>query len=345
MYVPESAEREMLRQSLRRFLDRECPREKVRQWDEEDYYPRDVVDKLRALDRDFFVPQRALPITADPDLLETATKQLGETSDAAALGVDAQRMNLALLLGQAQPLIDRYEQHVHHEKRQQREQQAEHEPRQPEKPKTAQRAQPRDVGTAGSGTGSLLSHDNELDGGHSAARKRAIANVLGGAGGGARQPVDAAGAMSIGRARDTLRLLSRIVESACVHSCIGFEYECARGHRFFAPALPLDTDPIVHTLRACATASSSKVRPLKSLCGCDATTAARLQRIFVATARDGPALVLRPRLRVDGAARDIDCFGQDVPLPANALIVVRLPPTLPAGGNAKLVTSVHFKGD
>ncbi len=49
MYVPESAEREMLRQSLRRFLDRECPREKVRQWDEEDYYPRDVVDKLRTL--------------------------------------------------------------------------------------------------------------------------------------------------------------------------------------------------------------------------------------------------------------------------------------------------------
>ena len=49
MYVPESAERAMLRQSLRRFLDQECPREKVRQWDEEDYYPRDVVDKLRTL--------------------------------------------------------------------------------------------------------------------------------------------------------------------------------------------------------------------------------------------------------------------------------------------------------
>ena len=30
MYVPESREREMLRQSLWRFLDRECPREKVR---------------------------------------------------------------------------------------------------------------------------------------------------------------------------------------------------------------------------------------------------------------------------------------------------------------------------
>lgn len=49
MYVPESREREMLRQSLRRFLDRECPREKVRRWDEEDYYPREVVEKLRAL--------------------------------------------------------------------------------------------------------------------------------------------------------------------------------------------------------------------------------------------------------------------------------------------------------
>src|SRR5437870_9301363 len=49
MYVPESREREMLRQSLRRFLDRECPREKVRRWDEEDYYPREVVERLREL--------------------------------------------------------------------------------------------------------------------------------------------------------------------------------------------------------------------------------------------------------------------------------------------------------
>jgi len=49
MYVPESREREMLRQSLRRFLDRECPREKVRRWDEDDYYPREVVGKLREL--------------------------------------------------------------------------------------------------------------------------------------------------------------------------------------------------------------------------------------------------------------------------------------------------------
>lgn len=49
MYVPESPERQMLRQSLRRFLDRECPREKVRQWDEQDYYPADVAVKLREL--------------------------------------------------------------------------------------------------------------------------------------------------------------------------------------------------------------------------------------------------------------------------------------------------------
>ncbi len=49
MYVPESSEREMLRESLRRFLERECPREKVRMWDEQDVYPRAVVEKLREL--------------------------------------------------------------------------------------------------------------------------------------------------------------------------------------------------------------------------------------------------------------------------------------------------------
>src|SRR5262249_23796657 len=49
MYVPESREHEMLRQSLRRFLDRECPREKVRRWDEEDYYPQELTGKLREL--------------------------------------------------------------------------------------------------------------------------------------------------------------------------------------------------------------------------------------------------------------------------------------------------------
>lgn len=49
MYIPESREHEMLRQSLRRFIDRECPREQVRRWDEEDYYPREVMEKLREL--------------------------------------------------------------------------------------------------------------------------------------------------------------------------------------------------------------------------------------------------------------------------------------------------------
>src|SRR5713101_5938573 len=47
--ISESREHEMLRQSLRRFIERECPREKVRRWDEEDYYPREVVEKLRPL--------------------------------------------------------------------------------------------------------------------------------------------------------------------------------------------------------------------------------------------------------------------------------------------------------
>lgn len=49
MYVPESREHEMLRQTLRRFLARECPREKVRRWDEEDYYPPELTAKLREL--------------------------------------------------------------------------------------------------------------------------------------------------------------------------------------------------------------------------------------------------------------------------------------------------------
>lgn len=47
--IPESSEHEMLRQSLRRFIERECPREKARRWDEEDYYPHEVMEKLRAL--------------------------------------------------------------------------------------------------------------------------------------------------------------------------------------------------------------------------------------------------------------------------------------------------------
>ena len=49
MYVPESREHEMLRHSLRRFLARECPREKVRRWDEEDYYSPELTIKLREL--------------------------------------------------------------------------------------------------------------------------------------------------------------------------------------------------------------------------------------------------------------------------------------------------------
>jgi alkylation response protein AidB-like acyl-CoA dehydrogenase len=49
MYVPEPPEHEMLRQTLRRFLERECPRELVRRWDEDDYYPRAAVEKLREL--------------------------------------------------------------------------------------------------------------------------------------------------------------------------------------------------------------------------------------------------------------------------------------------------------
>ncbi len=49
MNVPESREHEMLRQTLRRFLARECPREKVRRWDEEDYYPPELTAKLREL--------------------------------------------------------------------------------------------------------------------------------------------------------------------------------------------------------------------------------------------------------------------------------------------------------
>ena len=49
MYIPESHEHEMLRQSLRRFLEREGPREKVRQWDEQDYYSPELTAKMRAI--------------------------------------------------------------------------------------------------------------------------------------------------------------------------------------------------------------------------------------------------------------------------------------------------------
>ena len=49
VYVPKSSEHQILRQTLRRFLERECPRELVRRWDEDDYYPRAAVEKLREL--------------------------------------------------------------------------------------------------------------------------------------------------------------------------------------------------------------------------------------------------------------------------------------------------------
>lgn len=49
MFIEEPKERQMLRETVRRFLDRECPRSAVRRWDEEDYYPRHVLEKLRDL--------------------------------------------------------------------------------------------------------------------------------------------------------------------------------------------------------------------------------------------------------------------------------------------------------
>jgi alkylation response protein AidB-like acyl-CoA dehydrogenase len=49
MYIPEPAEHEMLRQALRRFLERECPRDLVRRWDEDDHYPAATVQRLREL--------------------------------------------------------------------------------------------------------------------------------------------------------------------------------------------------------------------------------------------------------------------------------------------------------
>lgn len=49
MDLREPQERTMLRETLRRFLDRECSREKVRQWDADDRYPREVLERLREL--------------------------------------------------------------------------------------------------------------------------------------------------------------------------------------------------------------------------------------------------------------------------------------------------------
>ena len=36
----------MLRSTLRQFIDKEMPRDKVNQWDQDDYFPRDVFKKL-----------------------------------------------------------------------------------------------------------------------------------------------------------------------------------------------------------------------------------------------------------------------------------------------------------
>ena len=35
----------MLRNTLRKFIDKEMPRDKVNQWDKDDYFPRDVFHK------------------------------------------------------------------------------------------------------------------------------------------------------------------------------------------------------------------------------------------------------------------------------------------------------------
>ena len=39
----------ILRNTIRQFIDKEMPRDKVNQWDKDDYFPRDVFDKLCAL--------------------------------------------------------------------------------------------------------------------------------------------------------------------------------------------------------------------------------------------------------------------------------------------------------
>lgn len=38
-----------LRNTIRRFVEREMPREKARAWDRDDIYPREVVQKLASL--------------------------------------------------------------------------------------------------------------------------------------------------------------------------------------------------------------------------------------------------------------------------------------------------------
>lgn len=49
MNFEESEHIRMIRDSVRRFVEDEMPREKARQWDKENHFPRDVYDKLAAL--------------------------------------------------------------------------------------------------------------------------------------------------------------------------------------------------------------------------------------------------------------------------------------------------------
>lgn len=44
-----SEEQEMLRKTVREFLKRECPIDKIRKWDENDEFPREIFDKMREL--------------------------------------------------------------------------------------------------------------------------------------------------------------------------------------------------------------------------------------------------------------------------------------------------------
>jgi acyl-CoA dehydrogenase len=44
-----SEHQEMLKSTVREFVERECPKQKVRQWDEEHYFPMEVFNKLKEL--------------------------------------------------------------------------------------------------------------------------------------------------------------------------------------------------------------------------------------------------------------------------------------------------------
>ena len=125
------------------------------------------------------------------------------------------------------------------------------------------------------------------------------------------------------RLRAMLRNLSNVIDRSCVRTRVGFEYECVRGHRFFIPlearrhARHQSTQhPAPHAnssnagltfddeawsdgwavLRACASTSSMRPRPLLTECACERGNYARLQRIYVATAASGPACVARPKV-------------------------------------------------